>query len=286
MQVEAVLNPFGAPIYYHETLSSTMDESRILSARGEPHGTVVVADYQEAGRGRIGRPWKADRGKNLFFTILLRYPAISSIPQALTLRTGLALSLAIEDFAPELRDAVKVKWPNDIMIDSRKAVGILTETDGKTVYIGIGVNVAQTEFPEALRAKATSILLARQARLSRSSRAESGAALSSGAAPCPDAALSPNALPGFDAAETRFILLEKILAQLYGELSSGEPWRPRLEERLYMKGRPVRFIAGGADSGCLVEGTLAGIGEGGEILIIPEGQPQAYAYVTGELQVY
>jgi BirA family biotin operon repressor/biotin-[acetyl-CoA-carboxylase] ligase len=261
-----------------------MDASRVLSARGEPHGTVVAADYQEAGRGRIGRPWKADRGKNLFFTILLRYPDISSIPPALTLRTGLALSLAIEDFAPELRDAVTVKWPNDIMIDSRKAVGILTETDGKTVYIGIGVNVAQTEFPEALRAKATSILLARQARLNRPA----------GAAPGPDAAPSSGAAPCPDAAETRFALLEKILARLYRELSSGEPWRPRLEERLYMKGRPVRFIAGGADSGRLVEGTLAGIGEGGEILIIPEGrtetQPEAcalvQAYVTGELQVY
>jgi BirA family biotin operon repressor/biotin-[acetyl-CoA-carboxylase] ligase len=243
---------------------------------------VVVADYQEAGRGRIGRPWKADRGKNLFFTILLRYPDIPSIPRALTLRTGLSLSLAIEDFAPELRDAVKVKWPNDIMIDSRKAVGILTETDGKTVYIGIGVNVAQTEFPEALRAKATSILLARQARLSRPAGPDPGP----DTAPGPGAAHSSGAAP--DAAEARFALLERILARLYQELSSGEPWRPRLEERLYMKGRSVRFIAGGADSGRLVEGTLAGIGEGGEILIIPEAQActQARAYVTGELQVY
>jgi BirA family biotin operon repressor/biotin-[acetyl-CoA-carboxylase] ligase len=176
------------------------------------------------------------------------------------------------------------------MIDSRKAVGILTETDGKTVYIGIGVNVAQTEFPEALRAKATSILLARQARLSRPSGADPIAALASDTFPdtalSPDAALSPNAVPYSNAAETRFVLLETILARLHQELSFGEPWRPRLEDQLYMKGRPVRFIAGGADSGRLVEGTLAGIGEGGEILIIPEGQPQAYAYVTGELQVY
>jgi BirA family biotin operon repressor/biotin-[acetyl-CoA-carboxylase] ligase len=234
-----------------------MDESRILAARGEPHGTVVIADYQEAGRGRIGRSWKADRGKNLFFTILLRYPDISAIPQALTLRTGLAVSLAIEDFAPALNDAVRVKWPNDIMIDSRKAVGILTEADGKTVYIGVGVNVAQTAFGD-IETKATSILLALQSR---------------------QVAVS-------DMAAGRATLLERILAFLHRELALAESWKQRLEERLYMKGRPVRFIAGGADSGCVVEGILAGIGNGGELLIIPEGKTVPEAYVTGELPVY
>jgi BirA family biotin operon repressor/biotin-[acetyl-CoA-carboxylase] ligase len=254
----SIVNPWNAPLYYHETVSSTMDESRALSARGAPHGTVVIADYQEAGRGRIGRHWKADRGKNLFFTVLLRYRDITSIPQALTLRTGLAVSLAIEDFAPALKNAVRVKWPNDIMIDSRKAVGILAETDGKTVYIGIGVNTAQTAFPEEIGAKATSILLALRTR--------------------------QPAVP--DISAERAPLLERILAFLCRELASTGDWRQRLEERLYMKDRPVRFIAGGADSGCAVEGILTGIGAGGELLIIPEGKTIPEAYITGELRVY
>jgi BirA family biotin operon repressor/biotin-[acetyl-CoA-carboxylase] ligase len=233
-----------------------MDESRRLAAGGEPQGTVAVAGYQEAGRGRAGRPWTADRGKNLFFTVLLRYPDISSFPRALTLRTGLAVSLAIEDFAPALSGAVLVKWPNDIMIDSRKIAGVLTETDGKTVYIGIGINAAQTVFPGDISAKAGSILLAMRARK------------------------FPDSEPD------RAVLLEKILARLYGELASAGPWRERLEERLYLKGRPVSFIPGGADSGRGVEGVLSGIGAGGELLIIPAGKTASEAYVTGELRVY
>jgi BirA family biotin operon repressor/biotin-[acetyl-CoA-carboxylase] ligase len=261
MTYSTILNPWNAPVRYYDTVASTMDECRALASRGEGHGTVVVADYQEAGRGRMGRSWKADRGKNLFFTVLLRYPDIPSIPQALTLRTGLAVSLAIEDFAPALKGTVRVKWPNDIMLDSRKAVGILTETDGKTVYIGIGVNAAQTAFPGDIAAKATSILLALQARQSPAA-----------AEPVPEA--------------WRAALLERILAFLHRELISAAPWQRRLEERLYMKGRPVRFIPGGADSLLVVEGVLAGLGEGGELLIVPEGGTAARAYVTGELQVY
>jgi BirA family biotin operon repressor/biotin-[acetyl-CoA-carboxylase] ligase len=205
----------------------------------------------------MGRIWKADRGKNLFFTVLLRYPDISSIPPALTLRTGLAVSMAIEDFAPVLKNAVRVKWPNDIMIDSRKAAGILTETDGKTVYIGIGVNVAQTAFPEEISARATSILLALRARRPAVQ----------------------------DITVERASFLERILAFLCRELASAGAWRQGLEERLYRKGRPVCFMAGGADSGCAVEGILAGIGARGELLIVPEGKTIPEAYVTGELRV-
>ncbi|MDR3343080.1 MAG: biotin--[acetyl-CoA-carboxylase] ligase [Treponema sp.] len=264
-------NPFGAPIYYLETVSSTMEESRALALRGEPHGTVITADFQEQGRGRTtGRSWKGERGKNLFFTILLGYPDFSAIPKALTLRTGLAVSLAIEDFIADFMgrfDNIRIKWPNDIMIGSKKTAGILTEGDGKTVYIGIGVNVAQTEFPIGLQAKATSIALA----------------LASG-----DLSTSGDPLPS---PGDRFLLLEKILFRLFQELSLPEkadeslPWRIRVEERLYMKDRRVCFIPGGADSGALVEGRLAGIGPEGELLILRNGETEAAAYITGELDI-
>ncbi|MDR0689446.1 MAG: biotin--[acetyl-CoA-carboxylase] ligase [Spirochaetaceae bacterium] len=254
-----VPNPFGAPIYYRETLSSTMDEARWLKTQGEPHGTVICAGLQEAGRGRKNRPWSAAAGESLLFTILLRYPRPSALPRAITLKAGLALSLAVEDFAPPLLGRVRVKWPNDLMIDSRKAAGVLTEGDGETVYIGIGVNVAQTVFPEAFRAKATSLTLALGDR----------------------AALGP---------KSRFLLLGKILPRLYRELDAPEAgdgsWRGRLEERLYRRGRPVRFFPGGADSGQLVEGTLEGIGPEGELLLIPQGASGSVPFTTGELDVY
>jgi BirA family biotin operon repressor/biotin-[acetyl-CoA-carboxylase] ligase len=273
MKKISLSTPFFAPIYHKETTDSTMSDARLLAARGEPHGTVAIAEVQEAGRGRIpGRLWAAGRGDSLLFTILLRYPLFSAIPQAITLRTGLAVSLAIEDFAPPLRGLVSVKWPNDIMISAtkgglaRKAAGILTEGDGKNVFIGVGINVSQETFPEAYRRKAVSITMA-----------------------------LGNLPPG---PEDRLVLLEKVLAHLYQELGSGETtfagtvaedpapsWRNRLEERLYLRGRPVRFILGGAGSGELVEGVLQGLGPGGELLILPHGAPEARSFVTGELDI-
>jgi BirA family biotin operon repressor/biotin-[acetyl-CoA-carboxylase] ligase len=250
-------NPFGAAVYFEETVSSTMDLSRILAQKGKPHGTVLAADFQEKGRGRIpNRPWKMDKGTNLSFTILLRYKDFSDIPQGLTLRAGLAISLAIEDFAPPLATRVQVKWPNDIMIDSKKVAGILTEGDGKNIFIGIGVNVGQKEFPESLRDKAVSIFQA----------------------------LGDKATP---VQKPQFVLLERILHHLYHELNhTSSPWQSHLEDRLYKKGEIVRFIEGAAESGRIVEGRLKGIGPGGELLILCNGEKESRPFVSGELAVY
>jgi BirA family biotin operon repressor/biotin-[acetyl-CoA-carboxylase] ligase len=269
MRELAIINPFDAPVYYEDTVVSTMDVSRGLAAKGEPHGTVIAAGFQEAGRGRIReRSWSMDRDRSLPFTILLRYPRIENIPPALTLRTGLATALAIEDFAPSLAGAVLVKWPNDIMIRpaaepagrAKKAAGILTEADGGLVYIGIGINVSQNEFPPHLRDKAISI-----------SMAEGSA---------------PGSAPG----GACYALLERVLARLHGELKAAQApipdWRNRLEARLYQKGKEVCFVEGAADSGRVVEGRLAGIGPGGELLIIPKGKTEARSFLTGELRVY
>ena len=188
------------------------------------------------------------------FTILLRYGEISAIPKAITLKTGLAVSLAVEDLAPALSGQVLVKWPNDVMVGSRKVAGILTESDGNNVYIGVGVNVAQREFPEEYRSKAGSIIQA-----------------------CPD--LDENA---------RFVLLEKILFRLYEEIETAlnETWRERILQRLYKSGETVGFAEGAAGSGNLVEGVLSGLGLNGELLIIPKGEKKERAFVTGELLVY
>jgi BirA family biotin operon repressor/biotin-[acetyl-CoA-carboxylase] ligase len=258
-------NPFGAPVYHEETVSSTMDAARLLAESGAPHGTVIAADFQESGRGRRNRPWKMDRGSNLIFTVILRFPGFS-IPQALTLKTGLALSLAVEDLAPALKGAVEIKWPNDVMLLSpktgtaKKAAGILTEAEGSTVYIGVGVNLGQREFPPEYRAKAGSILLALE---------EAGSAL---AVPLPAA---------------RFILLERILSRFRARLEEGdgEAWRRDLESRLYRRGERVIFTEGAADSGRIVEGRLEGIGSAGELLIAEDGE-KARAYFNGELRVY
>jgi BirA family biotin operon repressor/biotin-[acetyl-CoA-carboxylase] ligase len=269
-----IINPFNALVYHKETVISTMDISRLLAEQGELHGTVITADFQEKGRGRIKeRSWEMERGKNLSFTILWRYPGIEDIPPELTLRAGLAVALAVEDFGPALSGRVRIKWPNDVLIagekegSARKLAGILAEADGGNVHLGIGVNVAQKVFPTHLQEKATSVSLAADREI------ESG---------------------------ERFALLEKILARLYGEIGewgvgsrewgtqavgvATTGWRERIEERLYKKGERVCFMQGAADSGEIVTGTLSGIGLGGELLIIPDGEETtARGFVTGEL---
>jgi len=252
-----IRNPFNAPVYYEETVSSTMDVSRNLARENSPHGTVILADFQEAGRGRKqDRRWEMERGANLSFTILLRFSGLEDIPSALTLRAGLAVCLAIEDFAPSLQGSCLVKWPNDIMIKPirgegyKKAVGILCEADGGNVHLGIGINTAQKEFPSHLREKAVSIALAADRDISR---------------------------------EERYVLLEKILSRLFGELGAASNWKPRLEQKLYKKGEQVLFIEGAAGSGKEIKGRLTGITDIGELLIIQNGEEQARSFITGEL---
>jgi len=246
-------------------VSSTMEVSRLLARDNAGHGTVITADFQEAGRGRIpGRKWETERGQALVFTVLLRFP-VSNFPGALPLRAGLAVVLAIEEFAPALAGKALIKWPNDILLppvrgNSRpalKAAGILAEARDGCAHIGIGVNVSQKRMPDFSRRGATSISLA--------AGAEYGA-------------------------EDRFILLEKILSRLRDEIEpavgaacGGSDWRERVEARLYKKGEQVCFARGAADSGDLVTGVIAGIGREGELLIILSGEAETRGFTAGEL---
>ncbi|MCL2008367.1 MAG: biotin--[acetyl-CoA-carboxylase] ligase [Treponema sp.] len=261
MEELKIENPFGGRVYWEETVSSTFDVARLLAEKKEGHGLVITADFQEAGRGRLNRSWKAERGESLLFTILLCYKDFSSIPGALTLRTGLAVSEAIEEVFPALKGHVMVKWPNDIIIKKRKIVGILTEADGNNVYIGVGINLAQKEFPEELRHKAGGIFR-----------------------------LIPEA--DIPIGDVKPRLLGQILIELHKELEGpalNSHWKERLLERLYMKNQSIVFINGiSADNENPIEikGILSGIGGSGELLIIPEGEDEERAFITGELRVY
>jgi len=253
-----IKNPFKAPVFHKEVISSTMDVARQLAVEGVRHGTVVVADFQETGRGRVsGRKWEMEKGVSLPFTILLKFPSLKEIPVALTLRTGLAVSLAIEDFAPCLKNKVFIKWPNDIMINNKKVAGILCETDGGDVFLGIGINVAQKEFPLHLQNRATSI--------SNEQRIKGLIANSN----------------------ERFVLLEKILMRLFDELEivADANWKHQLELRLYKGGEEVVFIDGAVDSWKEVRGCLAGVGDSGELLILPDGESRVMGFIVGEIRL-
>jgi len=266
-----ICSPFEGKVYYEDVVSSTMDVSRRLAVQGEQSGTVIMAGFQEAGRGRIrDRVWEMEKGVNLAFTILLRFPCIEDIPAAITLRTGLAVLFAIEDFAPSLKGQIKVKWPNDILINSKKISGILCEADDGIVHIGIGINIGQKEFPHYLQEKATSIRL----EVSKAQREENKEQ---------DVNKEQS-----DTLGDKVNLLERVLFRLHEELfkqaeNGLNSWKSRLKERLYKLDSPVVFIDGPADSGKKVRGQLAGIGDNGELLIIPDGEKEIRVFITGEL---
>jgi BirA family transcriptional regulator, biotin operon repressor / biotin---[acetyl-CoA-carboxylase] ligase len=136
----------GRPRLHLRETTSTNDRARELALAGAPHGALVTAGAQTAGRGRQGRTWAAPPGRALLLSLLLR-----EWDRLLPLRAG----LAVADLAGA---AARVKWPNDVLLDARKVAGVLVEgrpQEGWTV-IGIGVNVALdlTAMPEELRATA------------------------------------------------------------------------------------------------------------------------------------
>ena len=146
---------FGRPYLYAIELPSTQD---VLRGSDLPHGTVVLAEHQTAGRGRSARSWDDSAGKALLFSVLLRPPLAAPLPQ-LSLVAGLAVAEAVER---ETGIATKVKWPNDVLAPGGKVAGILLEASGNSVVCGVGINVnqAETELPEQPRTPATSLALA------------------------------------------------------------------------------------------------------------------------------
>jgi BirA family biotin operon repressor/biotin-[acetyl-CoA-carboxylase] ligase len=149
---------FGYPHRHFTRTDSTNSRARELAAAGAPHGTVVTASEQTAGRGRQGRTWTAPPNKALLYSAIIR--PLEEHHVMLPLAVPLAVCEAAEQLNPHLE--CKVKWPNDIHVEGRKLAGVLIEArpqDGWAV-IGVGLNVSihRDEFPPELQDSATSIL--------------------------------------------------------------------------------------------------------------------------------
>jgi BirA family biotin operon repressor/biotin-[acetyl-CoA-carboxylase] ligase len=138
----------GRPRVHLRVTDSTNERARALAVAGAPHGTLVTADAQRAGRGRQGRSWSAPPRSAVLMSVVLR-----------DLREVLPLAAAVS-VCEALPVAAQIKWPNDVWVDGRKIAGILVEgrpQEGWAV-LGIGLNVATEEFPPDLHA--TSLRLA------------------------------------------------------------------------------------------------------------------------------
>jgi BirA family transcriptional regulator, biotin operon repressor / biotin---[acetyl-CoA-carboxylase] ligase len=150
---------------HHALVTDSTNSDAVAGARqGEPHGSVWLAEEQTAGRGRGNHKWHSAAGEGLYVSILLRPQAAFARLALLPLATGLAVAETIRSIA---QLTVDLRWPNDLLIGSRKTGGILVESSGNFAVIGIGINVHQRQFPENLDTPATSLDLEAGTRTSR-----------------------------------------------------------------------------------------------------------------------
>ncbi|NVM56618.1 MAG: biotin--[acetyl-CoA-carboxylase] ligase [Desulfobacterales bacterium] len=158
-------------IYCFDVVESTNTEASSLARQGAAEGTIVFAEAQSTGRGRLGRSWISPRGTGLYLSVILRPQSPREWGPRLTLTAGVAVASAIHEEAG-IRPGLK--WPNDIMITNRKVGGILTEAsfEGKRiglaiVGVGINVNTDREDFPMPIRNLATSLRLSMGKAISR-----------------------------------------------------------------------------------------------------------------------
>ncbi len=215
-------------VWHHDQIGSTNDEARRLAAEGAPHGTVVHADEQTAGRGRLSHTWYSPPG-NLYLSIVLRTGLPASRSSELSFLAALAVADTVETLLPRQIRAM-LKWPNDVLINGAKIAGILLEqVDDDATVMGIGLNVL--EAPSNTAYKTTTIV------------ANAGIASVDGA---------------------RDILLDRLAHHLSAWQAEGfPPIREQWLNRSYPVGAAIRANAGGQP----VAGHFAGLDTDGALLL-------------------
>jgi BirA family biotin operon repressor/biotin-[acetyl-CoA-carboxylase] ligase len=239
------------PAHFAPATGSTNTDLLRLAEAGAPEWALVVSGHQQSGRGRLGRTWVSPPGTALYASVLFRPELLPTETPLLSLAAGVAV---VEAARRACEIEVRCKWPNDVVVQERKLAGILAE--GKVqgsrvnyVVIGTGVNFGQRleDFPEELRATATSVLQA-------------------------------GGRPDIEGMLREYL---RTLRRLYGE--GGEDFVPRTLEAY----RPLcatigRRVRATAAAGRAVEGRAADVGTSGELLVeTPHGIVQvAFGEVT------
>jgi BirA family biotin operon repressor/biotin-[acetyl-CoA-carboxylase] ligase len=152
-------NQIGHRIVHYFRTDSTNTVALELAARGAEHGTVVVAEEQTAGRGRLGRDWYSEKSSGIYASVILRPPLAPAAASVLTLLAGVAVYQAVRSTTGL---PVDIRWPNDVLVNEKKVCGILTEMSAEldrlhAVVLGIGLNVNHREMPANLKQIATSL---------------------------------------------------------------------------------------------------------------------------------
>ncbi|KXG43616.1 biotin--[acetyl-CoA-carboxylase] ligase [Tepidibacillus decaturensis] len=159
IQRECHTKIFGSNVVYFKSIDSTQTKAHELARQGAKHGTIVIANEQTNGKGRLGRSWFSNEGKGIWMSILLR-PSFSynEAPQ-ITLFASIILTNALRSL---YGIDIRIKWPNDLYFEKKKIAGILTEMHGEQdqihyLIIGIGINTHKTKYPLELKQKAGSL---------------------------------------------------------------------------------------------------------------------------------
>lgn len=149
----------GKKLFVFESIDSANACAKALAETGTPEGTVVVADFQTSGRGRLGRTWESEPGSNLLFSVVLRPSLKKESAAILTFYSAVFIARALEH---STKHAFECKWPNDVLLNGKKCCGILLENSFLQdrfdfSVIGIGININQLSFENGLGERATSL---------------------------------------------------------------------------------------------------------------------------------
>ena len=161
----------GSELHYFSEIGSTNDEGKKCAIAGCPEGTLVITEAQQGGRGRLSRGWFSPKGRGIWMSVVLRPPFPPQEAPKCTLLAAVALNRAIREVNGI---PCGIKWPNDILCNGRKLVGILTEMSAEmdainhiVIGMGINVNIGADEIPPELREIATSIQIEKGGPVSR-----------------------------------------------------------------------------------------------------------------------
>lgn len=242
----------GRKLKYYDVTGSTNNEARKLAEHDAPHGTLVLADCQQHGKGRRGRVWETPPGTSIAMSLIVRPQIRPDHASMMTLVMGLAIAAACREMC---QVETHIKWPNDVVVNGKKICGILTEMSSEIDYInylviGAGINVNLAEFPEELKSMATSLYLEKREKTDR-------------------AALVAECMRQFENYYAKFLETQdmSLLQEEYNELLAG-------------KDAPVRVLEPGNEH----RGISRGINERGELLVELEDGTVEAVY-AGEVSV-
>ena len=161
----------GKDIQYYKEVISTNNQAKLAAQQDADEGTIIVSESQTSGRGRLARGWYSPAEKGIWFSVILRPHFLPQEAPKCTLMAAVAIAKAIETIT-ELQ--VGIKWPNDILYNKQKLVGILTEMNAEMdcinyiiIGMGVNVNIQKDEFPVELQQIATSLAILKGEKISR-----------------------------------------------------------------------------------------------------------------------